>query len=655
MSFLLSRCRIGTQIGWVSLIGILGMLLVTGMSWWSIMQADLSATNVAAARDAKEINGDLQVSLLQARRHEKNFLMRRDEKWIAEHARSIGNAVQSVDTLIAKFQQQPAMLDKVKLLKADIQHYTKAFAAVAEGARAVGLNASQGLLGGLRESVHDVEEKLQSLQAPDAQIAMLMMRRHEKDFIARLDPQYGAKVKAELPHFVAALDAAALPADRHRDMMAKMTAYQDFFGRVMAGLLEQQRITQQMSDVYADAEPRLIALNESIDADAKAAARDGEVAAAHNHQLMVVTVAILLLIVSGLGWLVGRGVADPIRMLTKAMTHLAGGNWNTDVPGTERKDELGAMARTVIVFKTNGIEAARLTAKQESERAEKEQRAFRMEGLVVGFEAQVGEMAGLVASAATELQMTAQSMSATATQTNQQAATVAAAAGDASVGVQTVAAAAEELTTSISEISRQVAQSAKMTGQAFIDAQRTDVIVQALSEAAEKIGHVVGLITTIAGQTNLLALNATIEAARAGDAGKGFAVVASEVKSLANQTAKATEEIGAQIAQIQSATRDAVEAIRGIKGTIEAVSSIAMGIAAAVEEQGAATGEIARNVQQTAQSAQEVTANIGGVSQAADETGAAANQVLDAAGSLSQQAEQLTKEVSRFIAGVKAA
>jgi methyl-accepting chemotaxis protein len=221
--------------------------------------------------------------------------------------------------------------------------------------------------------------------------------------------------------------------------------------------------------------------------------------------------------------------------------------------------------------------------------------------------------------------------------------------------VQTVAAAAEQLTASISEISRQVAQSAQRSGQAVADAQRTDVIVRALAEAAEKIGHVVGLISNIAGQTNLLALNATIEAARAGDAGKGFAVVASEVKSLANQTAKATEEIGAQIGQIQAATQEAVLAIQGITGTIEEVSAIAVSIAAAVEEQGAATGEIARNVQQTAKSARDVTTNIAGVNRAATETGLAAGQVLDAAGDLSRQAEQLTREVGGFLAEVRAA
>ena len=271
------------------------------------------------------------------------------------------------------------------------------------------------------------------------------------------------------------------------------------------------------------------------------------------------------------------------------------------------------------------------------------------------FEGKVGSLVSMLSSGATELQATAQAMSATATQTNQQAATVAAAAEEASAGVQTVAAAAEELTASIHEISRQMAQSAMVTGKAVEDTRRTDMIVRALADGAQKIGDVVQLISGIAAQTNLLALNATIEAARAGDAGKGFAVVATEVKSLARQTAKATEEIGAQVKDIQDATSEAVQAIKAIGTTIEEVNVIASNIAAAVEEQGAATAEIARNVQQTAASTQEVTATIAGVSQAADDTGAAAGQVLGAASGLSQQAEQLTNEVQDFIAGVRAA
>jgi len=346
----------------------------------------------------------------------------------------------------------------------------------------------------------------------------------------------------------------------------------------------------------------------------------------------------------------------PLRHLAETVRRLASGDLTAEVAGAARRDEIGAIASAVLVFKEALVGAKSLAAGQDEDKARSvaEQKAV-MSRTADAFEAKVGGLVSMLSSGATELEATARSMSSTAARTNAQAGTVALAAEEASVGVGTAAAAAEQLSASIGEISRQVSQSSRITGQAVLDARRTDAIVQALAQGAERIGHVVGLITSIAGQTNLLALNATIEAARAGDAGKGFAVVASEVKGLASQTAKATEEISAQITQIQSSTKEAVDAIRAITGTIEEVSAIAVSIAAAVEQQGAATAEIARNVQQTARSAGEVTTNIGGVSQAATETGQAAGQVLDAAADLSRQAEQLTREVGGFIAEVRAA
>jgi methyl-accepting chemotaxis protein len=221
--------------------------------------------------------------------------------------------------------------------------------------------------------------------------------------------------------------------------------------------------------------------------------------------------------------------------------------------------------------------------------------------------------------------------------------------------VQSVASATEELSSSITEISRQVQDSARMAAEAVDQATRTNARVNELSLAAARIGDVVELINTIAGQTNLLALNATIEAARAGEAGRGFAVVASEVKSLAEQTAKATEQIGAQITAIQTSSSDAVTAIRGITSTIGEMNEIASAIASAVEEQGSATQEIARNVQQAALGTGEISANVVGVQQAAGDTGAAAHQVLQASSELSRQSETMRGEVEAFLSNIKAA
>nr|WP_294512293.1 methyl-accepting chemotaxis protein [uncultured Rhodopila sp.] len=355
-------------------------------------------------------------------------------------------------------------------------------------------------------------------------------------------------------------------------------------------------------------------------------------------------------------WLINRDITVSLGNLKTAMNRLAKGDLTADVPGTGRRDEVGEMAATVLVFRQGMAEADRLRADQDAlrQRAAAEHKAS-VNGLADGFERQIGRLVASLSERSTELETTARSVTGTANLSNQQAASVASAAEEASTGLHTVASAAEELTASIGEITRQVAQSSTIAGTAVEDARRTDAIVRALAAGAERIGAVVGLITNIASQTNLLALNATIEAARAGDAGKGFAVVASEVKSLATQTGKATEEIAAQITQIQSSTHEAVEAIRAISATIEEVSTISTTIAAAVEQQGAATAEIARNVQQTSQAAQAVTIGIGGVSQAAGETGTAAGTFLSAASDLSKQAEQLASEVNGFLTEVRAA
>ena len=364
----------------------------------------------------------------------------------------------------------------------------------------------------------------------------------------------------------------------------------------------------------------------------------------------------LMLLMAALSWLIARDVLGALDRQKNRMQEISEGAIDKPVEETDRGDEIGRMAETLEVLRQTALTARTLEAEQVAIKARTEQeKRDALIALADRFDASVGQLVGLMASGSGELENTAKSMSSTAEGTNRRAAVVGSAATEASQRVQTVAAAAEELSSSITEISRQVAQSAEVTGRAVDSARRTDTIVRALSDGAQQIEHVAELISSIAAQTNLLALNATIEAARAGEAGRGFAVVASEVKSLASQTAEATREIGDKIAQIQGATKEAVDAIGGITATIEEVSRIATSIGAAIEEQGAATAEIARSVSQTAEATGEVTTNIGVVSTAANETGNAAGMVLAAASSLSKQAEQLSGEVGTFLAGVRAA
>ncbi|WP_448205727.1 methyl-accepting chemotaxis protein [Azospirillum sp. sgz302134] len=361
------------------------------------------------------------------------------------------------------------------------------------------------------------------------------------------------------------------------------------------------------------------------------------------------------LIAAAMCWLLTRGIAAPIKEITTVMTKLASGDRTTSVVGLDRKDEIGAMAQTVEVFKRNAIEADRLAGEQANEQAAKERRAASINSLVQGFESNVVHTLNTVKTAADLLNSTAQDMAAIADQSSRQSGAVAVAAEQTSANVQTVASATEEMSSTLRDISSQVTKSSTIAGQAVHEAEETNGTVSSLADAAQRIGEVVSLINNIASQTNLLALNATIEAARAGEAGKGFAVVASEVKSLANQTAKATEDISAQVAAMQQVTGNAVDAIQGIGRTIGLINEVATSIASSVEEQTAATSEIARNVQEAARGTEEVSSNIIQVTQAAGQTGTAASQVLNAAQELSQQSDNLRREVERFLSSIRAA
>jgi methyl-accepting chemotaxis protein len=352
---------------------------------------------------------------------------------------------------------------------------------------------------------------------------------------------------------------------------------------------------------------------------------------------------------------VGGSIAGPIAQMTEAMSAMAGGDLSVTIPATHNAGEIGAMATAMEVFKQGLERANHLAAAQEVEARARDARARTIEGLTAQLDSRVSGMLTMVGGASTQLQITAEAMSASAEQTSRQVSAAVDVAEEAAISVRTVSTAADQLSSSIVEIGRRVAQSSQVSHAASEEASRTRATVQGLADSSARIGAVVSLINDIASQTNLLALNATIEAARAGEAGKGFAVVANEVKNLANQTAKATEEISTQIGGVQASTQQAVSAIADIVSRIEEIHQIATAIAAAVEEQSAATAEIARNVQQTASGVQHISTNIRTVAQAAAETGSAAEQVLSSAGSLSHGAADLKTVVGEFLQGVQQA
>ncbi|MEN3379130.1 MAG: hypothetical protein V7604_4485 [Hyphomicrobiales bacterium] len=436
----------------------------------------------------------------------------------------------------------------------------------------------------------------------------------------------------------------------------------DYADQRMAAIkasLAGQPINMSLADWSANSVARqatLVTVAESALDVAKAHANSQRARATADTWTQLALLIVAMAFSGAMMWAVSRRVTKPLVIIQNAMLKLAGGDLSATVSFAGRKDEIGALAGTMQTFKDSMIDAERMRADQKAnELRSAAQRKAEMAKLADEFQSAVGNIVETVSTASGKLESAAGTLTNTAETTQKLSDAVAAASEAASTNVGSVAAATEEMTGSVNEIARQVQESSKIAAEAVAQTGKTDARIAELSVAAGRIGDVVKLITAIAEQTNLLALNATIEAARAGEAGRGFAVVASEVKQLATQTAKATDEIGTQIASMQAATQESVTAIKEISGTIGRMSEIATLIAAAVEEQGAATQEISRNVAQAAQGTAQVATNITDVSRGASDTGMASSQVLSSAQALSRESGRLKSEVEKFVRTVRAA
>jgi len=642
-------------IGIVGLVGILAFGVIYQIGSWS---QDASRAIAAGARTISDLNKQLSIEMLEARRAEKNFQQRRQESYAKAHAELVVSINRDFDQLQMLTQSggMSGLSEKIRLAHDGFKHYASDFAALASAEVKLGLNETLGLSGSLRAAVHDIEAKLKEFDNPRLTSWMLMMRRHEKDFMLRRDQKYVGELKKSAAEFSRSLAAAEIPAAVTAEIILKLEKYQNEFS---AWADTAQQITgydAAMTKTFQGLEPLIVEVGQGVERLYKEADAAEAAARYSVRTWMLVAFAIAVVLVSGLSLLIGRSISTALSAMVRAMTRLAGGDFAVAIPSLGRGDEVGEMADAVQVFKTNMIETERLRAEQrEIEQRQLQQRKADMHELADAFEGAVGEIVEMVSSAATELEASAGTLTTTAERAQQFATAVAAASEEASANVQSVSSASEEMSSSVNEISRQVQESSRVANEAVDQARKTNARVSELSKAAARIGDVVELINTIAGQTNLLALNATIEAARAGEAGRGFAVVASEVKALAEQTAKATGEISQQISGIQAATQDSVGAIKEIGDTIGRMSEISATIAAAVEEQGAATQEISRNIQHAAQGTSQVSANITDVQRDASETGSASTQVLSAAQSLSVESNRLKLEVGKFLNSVRAA
>ncbi|WP_315765006.1 MULTISPECIES: methyl-accepting chemotaxis protein [unclassified Bradyrhizobium] len=638
----------------IAMLGISGVLVVSATCLGGL---DHAARIQRVSDDSMRFEAELASlsdGFLESQQLTARFLRTHDEGLIKKHTDRIEKELQALETIEAYAAAAPDgdPVKQIGALRSGINLYATRFQNIVGAQRILGLSESDGLQGKLSTAVRQLEAKLADVDEPRLRVLMLSMRQHEKDFMLRGEEKFGDQLNERESEFETALAATTLGAGAKSDIVALARGYKSAFAGVM---VSRQTLADQVEDleqIYDRTRPAFVKAAAAASARSQAAERKAE----DFRQMLTWVTAITALTLALLAVLFGRRVAGLISRMSAAMHELAAGRFDVVLPGLERSDEIGEMARAVETFKRKAEEKARfeLEARLQEDRRAAERHKAELATLAAAFEAAAGKVIEQVSSASEQLATSAHSLTDTVHHTQALSTAVATASEEASANVQHVAATTEQMMMSASEIGRRVEESASIAREAVQQAKQTDDHMGQLASAAERIGSVIQLIAAIAQQTNLLALNATIEAARAGETGAGFAVVAQEVKTLAKQTADATAEIREQIAGIQTATKESVGAISGIVGTIGRISEIASTVATAIEEQGCAIRDIARNIQGASERTSQVAGSIGEVTKGASKTGEASAHVLNAATLLSEGNDRLRHELDSFIATVRA-
>ncbi|AIB11692.1 hypothetical protein ABAZ39_06665 [Azospirillum argentinense] len=651
---MLSNISIGTRIALLVAASVVTLGLLGGTVTVGAQRMFEATAELDQFRDAYEHTAAIERRASRLRFQALRFVADRDETAAEAFAKNAEEASRLLENLKERGVERLPQ-EELDHLSQGIGTLKERFSSVVARAKELGLSDDSGLRGVLRASARAIEDELKQWPNADKLTGrMESMRKMEKDFIIYSDESLLSGHRKAFNEFTFFLADSGLDTATQTRLEKQARTYRTDLGRFVDATKAFRAEVQTFNDAFQAMVPRFEALLESANAGMAGAVETqnrvrGEVIANvfQVGSVLLVGFAIISL-------LVARSITRPLRLIEGVMERLAGGDRTATVPETGRRDEIGAMARAVSVFKENLQRTHEL--EQESRRAERraeEERETALRAIAHDFDSAFGRVLHTVSHAADQIRNGAHILRDTAEKMKEQALDTSEKAEQTSEVVGIVNNVSRTLSASIGEIGGRVTTSSTAIRRAVDHARQSDSAVAALADSSQRIGEIVRLINDIAGQTNLLALNATIEAARAGEAGKGFAVVASEVKVLANQTAKATEDIAGQVGAIQEATGSVVEAIRAIRTTVEEVAHLSEDVSAAVRDQLEQTEEIVGAVGRANDNTHEVTESVSTMAITAAETGKSAIEMIYSAAQLADELRQLEADADRFVSSIK--